>query len=458
MNNRLLIGAIVSLGIAWAGAASAQDQIWLKDRRFTEGMGVRAGDLELHPGLAAEAGYDSNYFLRSSKYPAPNGPIGALRFRLTPSLALSTISQQRREGDGGAGEPPKLTFRAGAAATYNELIATNSDYSSQVSSQRNVGWLANLSLAILPQRPWGADLFADFTRTVQPSTDPDNNFNRMDARFGGGVIWTPGGGMFDWRLGYQYTLSYFEDTLFRSLSTGEHQANTKGRWRFLPRTALMYDATLGFLRYNNPDPGRLNSTPVRARLGMNGLITQSFGVLAMAGWGSSFYTGAANAQQFDSIIAQAELTWFITANPSTDPAAASQALSSISVGYVRDFVNSYISDFYRSDRFYARASYFAGGKFLLQAEGGAAMHAYSTAYDQNRNALGTGGFNETRVDATAFGEYRFADSFGVNATLRYTANLNDVRITLPGAAGQPATTAYLDWTRVEAYLGLRWFL
>jgi hypothetical protein len=315
-----------------------------------------------------------------------------------------------------------------------------------------VGGLANLSLAILPQRPWGGDLFGDFTRTVQPSTDPDNNFNRLDARFGAGIIWTPGGGVFDWRLGYQFTLSYFEDTLFRSLSTTENQANTKGRWKFLPRTAVLYDATLGFVNYTNRDPGRLNSTPVRARLGLNGLVTQSFSLLAMAGWGSSFYTGAGNAQQFDSVIGQAELTWFLTANPVTDPAAASQALSSLSVGYLRDFVNSYISDYYTRDRFYAKVSYFAGGKFLLQAEGGAALHSYSTPFDQTRAPLGTGGFKETRVDATAFTEYRFADSFGVNGTVRYTANLTDATFSIQG---QPA---YLDWNRIEAYLGLRWFL
>jgi len=41
-------------------AASAQTQLlsqpdspqWLKDRRYAEGIGVRAGDLEIHPGIA----------------------------------------------------------------------------------------------------------------------------------------------------------------------------------------------------------------------------------------------------------------------------------------------------------------------------------------------------------------------------------------------------------------------
>lgn len=49
----------------WARPAAAQG--WLKDRRYQEGAGIRAGNLELHPGVGGEIGYDSNWFLRTSK-------------------------------------------------------------------------------------------------------------------------------------------------------------------------------------------------------------------------------------------------------------------------------------------------------------------------------------------------------------------------------------------------------
>ena len=48
--------------------------------------------------------------------------------------------------------------------------------------------------------------------------------------------------MFDWRLGYEYGLTYFEEQDFQSLSNTYNQVNTRGRWRFLPRTAFLYDA------------------------------------------------------------------------------------------------------------------------------------------------------------------------------------------------------------------------
>src|SRR5262245_34185360 len=119
--------AVLALAFGYSTAASAQEQIWLKDRRYTEGPGIRSGDLELHPGVAGEFGYDSNYFLRSDKDQPPNAPVvGTLRLRITPSFSLATISPQRREAEGGGTEPPKVTFRAGVAASYSEYIATNS--------------------------------------------------------------------------------------------------------------------------------------------------------------------------------------------------------------------------------------------------------------------------------------------------------------------------------------------
>jgi len=436
--------AVLGLGLGYSSAAFAQDQVWLRDRRYTEGIGIRAGDLELHPGIAAEFGYDTNYFLRSKN----EGEIDTFRLRITPSFSLATISPQRREAEGGgAPEPPKVTFRAGVAASYSEFIATKSENQDALSKQRNVAGLGNLQLNILPGRPWGGDLYADFLRSVQPSDDPNFNFNRINARFGGGLVWTPGGGMFDWRLGYEYGLTYFEDTAFRHFSNDQHQINTRGRWRFLPRTAFMYDASVAFVHYNNgPTAGQLDSDPVRARLGLNGLVTPSFALLAMVGWGSSFYKGA-NAQQFDSVIGQAELKWFITPNPGLDPAGATLSLSTAAIGYLRDFYNSYLGDYFVRDRGYVNFTHFFGGRFLLVVDGGLASVRYPTVYNENRAEIHSA-FGTLRAHASLFGEYRIADTFGINTTFRYTSNITDVRI----------NNDELGWKRFEVFIGARWFM
>src|SRR6516164_5184895 len=109
MNLRLILGASLSTVLV-AGTASAA-QPWLSDRRYGEGLGLRAGNFEFHPSVAAEIGYDSNYFQRADTTD-PNvidskaqtngaGAVDAWRFRVTPSLTLKTVSEGRRTDPNG---------------------------------------------------------------------------------------------------------------------------------------------------------------------------------------------------------------------------------------------------------------------------------------------------------------------------------------------------------------------
>src|SRR5687768_7246022 len=119
---------VLSAAVFCSAHAVAQSQPWLGDRRFGGGIGVRAGNFELHPGIAGEVGYDSNFYQSSGRVTpagqtvlvppefqatAPGGgalggvgffnepSVGVLRFRVTPSLSLKTLGPQRTEGDGG---------------------------------------------------------------------------------------------------------------------------------------------------------------------------------------------------------------------------------------------------------------------------------------------------------------------------------------------------------------------
>src|SRR5215472_12256801 len=112
----LTLAVALALGVPLLAPSSAHAQEWLKDRRYQEGPGYRTGDLEIHPGLGGEVGYDSNWFLRTDKNPRINGcpgecPQGTPVMRITPSLALSTLSPQRKEGDVNY-TPPAINFRA----------------------------------------------------------------------------------------------------------------------------------------------------------------------------------------------------------------------------------------------------------------------------------------------------------------------------------------------------------
>jgi hypothetical protein len=65
-------------------------------------------------------------------------------------------------------------------------------------------------------------------------------------------------------------------------------------------------------------------------------------------------------------------------------------------------------------------------------------------------------FTNFRTDATLFGEYRFTDSFGLNATLRYSSNIGNT--ILPVTEGPNSATYAMEWERFEAYLGVRFFM
>lgn len=453
MKFRLTLAATLLLG-ALPLKAYAQ-QPWLADRRYGEGIGVRVGNLELHPGVSGEVGYDSNYFLRASQ----EDPLAAYRFRITPSISLATLGPQRREGGSSSG-PAAVMFRAGAYVSYNELIAADPAHSTEMSNQRHLDVGSDLSLNLFPKGRVGVDSYAAFVRMVQPSnaTDVQDSFNRDSVRLGAGATWRPGGGLFDWRLGYEFLYNYFESAPFTPLNNYQSTVNMRGRWRFLPRTALLYDGGYTWINYARPVE-QSNGTVVRSRIGMNGLVTTNLSLLGMVGWAGTFYDARANQapQQFDSVTGQAEVKWFIGGQALDG--AAPVGLSWAALGYTRDVSNSYLGNFYQRDRGYVGISYLLGGVFVASLNAGLANIAFPRSYFPRSPVVQHEPFSEQRFDATLFGEYRLSDTFGVNATVNYNKNLTDQYIpTNQAALNDPNQRDYLAFEQWQAFLGVRWFL
>lgn len=470
MKPSVFFSTVVCGLVALPTLASAQEQAWLRDRRYTEGPGYQVGDFEIHPGVALELGYDSNYLRRDSA--TLGGPDGALRFMFTPSLSFSTLGAQRRESAPSV-TPPSLTFKGGVSLTENGFVGVNGPDPKSVTGLEAPAVNLDLALGILPGRQWSGYLTGGFARALTPSPEglttsagstagAATSYNRDVPQIGAELAWTPGAGLFEWRLGYQFTGTLFEQ--LGQLSNLQNEIQTRGRWRFLPRTSLVYDARFDFINYTNGDPGnpdpKRGSHPIRARLGLNGLVTSSFAVLAMVGWGASFYDAPpANAapiapiSNFDSVIGQVEVKWYLTPNPSADPAATSLTLSSISVGFLRDFYDAYLGQtYFERDRGYATLSYFFNGRFLLVVDGGAAPIIYP-AMTINKTAISP--FTDIRIDGSLFGEYRLKDSFGINASVRYNENISSTSVP-SGIVGVPPQN--LSYREVEAYLGVRWLM
>jgi hypothetical protein len=478
MKSRFLFAA---LGVAYVSHASTTfAQAFLSDSRLVEGKGIKTGNFELHPGLAAEGGYDSNYFqasgvvtrnataLNGANPVAVNEPvIDAWRLRITPSLSL--LSRGARVSQEGGGQMPDLTLTANAAASYNALWANDSKYSNEVTNQDDVGVTAGAALNVFPARRWGGDLGVNYNRIIEASNDPEisNAWKRDNVRGGAGISFRPGGGLFSARVGYAINATLFESSDFTSLDNVQHTLQLGTSWKFLPRTALIYRGNITWLNYTNNGPKSLGEGQTfDSVIGMNGLISNYFGLLGMIGWAGSFYTTNAGAvQNFDSIIGQAQVTWY--PNPQRQLPGASTppvGLSSVALGYTRSFGPSYLGTYYQRDRGYLNTVYFFAERFVLSLAGGLShITRPPTFFDANNFAgsdLQAPESEENRVDALAFLEYRLGPTVGINATFRYDAELEHRVYALgpQAAAGQLVQGDDLKFNRYQALLGVRWFL
>jgi hypothetical protein len=418
-------------------------QAWVGNPDFSEGVGIRAGNFELHPGIGAEFGYDSNYF-RSS---AEEGVIDVFKLRITPSITLNTLRGARRN----ATKPADIVFMAGAHVAYSEVFPAGAEQVAGT-NKHAIGFGGDTKLQVFPARKVGFDLSANYLRVVQTDGSSDDlageGFNRGTARGGGGVTWRPGGGQFEWRVGYAGTYNYFEGKSFDYLANFQHDFNTRGRWRFLPRSALLFDSNYVLVRYRGNTP-QTDGDIVRTRVGFHGLVTYHLSLMGLVGWASSFYRTngdvSIQARQFDSMIGQAEARWLIQPRPDLDAATIATGLSSIAVGYARSFSNSYQGSFYQRDRGYVQFSAYLLGALVGGLDFGVSRVAFPAARGgiTNRN---DDGFKQLRLDARAFAEYRLTDTFAVNGTVHYD-QVNSDRVAQED----------LSYSRWQAFVGVRYF-
>jgi hypothetical protein len=469
--------ALPAIALSWSSSAAAQG--WLADRRYTEGPGIRTGDLELHPGIGGEIGYDSNWFIRSNATgPNANGqpivnstpilpPTDAGVIRITPSLYLSTLGQQRLEGgEGGRVEPRFVTFHGGASATGMIFIGK------EMENQHNVAISSDARVDFNAGRPIGAGLFATYGRVIQPQVvgRPDLSFNRDNITAGAEVVGMPGGGTFDVRGSYQLTAQLFEQSEGVPYSSLTHQVGIRDRWRFRPRTALFSETTLSWVDYPNADRSVLylnNSTPVSTRFGLTGLLNDRFGVLVAAGYSGTFFENpnAPSSTQYDGFSGQAQGTFYLGQGAGADePGQGTLLLSTVSLGVSRDYQISLLGNFYTANRLYGKLEYWFAGRTVIRLTGYGEMMQYPQVFINNgAGAAPTpatpGDFTNWKVGGDLFAEYRFSQTFGLNTTISYVQEFSDTQLPAGSLPGQPAVLGVYDlnYSRFQAFLGARYF-
>src|SRR6185436_6775414 len=182
--NKTAFAASVLAIVGWESVASAQQSLpaapnegvytpgmsnWISDKRIRDGQGIRVGEFEMHPGIGAQIGVDTNYFMRTDKMGFVNSdPKISPVMRITPSFFMMTAPPEGKPG--GNSEMPKVGIQLGAALSYNEFFGVLTP------EQRNVGANVFGRADFLPGRPFAVGVFGLFNRTINPnpSGNPDN--------------------------------------------------------------------------------------------------------------------------------------------------------------------------------------------------------------------------------------------------------------------------------------------
>lgn len=424
---------LLALGAQLSSSAHVSAQ-WLPDRAYTEGPGFRVGDLELHPGVAARAGYDTNVFRQPGTAAFPEK--GAAMLGITPHLHVSTLQRQRRsQGEDAAGEgatpPPPVTFDLGVAATYFQYFKLKS-------VPKNVDLDFDGSLSILPERTFGLDVGASYERSARPFTarlNGESNIRYAVDRVRPALTLRgqSKGGVLQGRIGFAPFLTIYEGDAFKYLDQNQYGVPASLAWKFLPNTALVFDAVYGFSDYTHPNRG---STPsvflsdshrFQSRLGLNGAITPRFAVRAMAGYAVVFQKESALDDREDA-VAEAALTYGWTPSDNFE------------LGYQRTLEVSALSGWTQLDRGYAKLGTLIAGRLMLKLEAGVAHVNYGRllAPDAVTGSRPLGTDNDTsrddiRIDGGVHAEVRATNWLAFLADFNALVNITDFEYDRPGS-------------------------
>ena len=308
----------------------------------SEGPGIKISDsLVLHPGIQIGAGFDSNLFAAAS------GAIGAAYFMARPHLALSTLPPQRL-GD----SPRTLEFRLHLAAGLRLPFALGGANQSEIlKNNYSVDVDGGIALSFFPRGAYAFDILANYARTSQlPWAISSNrsNINRDNARLALGLKLRPGGRRFEILIQYVPGLSMFESPTIsgergyteKNLVTNDIQLRLA--WKFFPKTALYLNAHESIQTYVSPGCSTPpNSYPVRAVLGMIGLITTKLSVDVNVGYGNTLIPSgnAAGNCGYDAatdhkVVASLVVNWRPT------------LLTNLQLGFRQDFGPALVGRYY----------------------------------------------------------------------------------------------------------------
>jgi hypothetical protein len=423
----------------------AQAQGWLPDRNRTEGRGIKAGPLVLHPGIGAEIGWDSNVFLAEHE-PVDRAEDSAI-LRVSPHFNFNT--------PGGT----KLTFNGGVNASVRRYFAT-----SQSDEPLTIGIGEHLKLVWRPVPVFDFEVFQDLKRTAVPFTDPGDpasprspstNFGRNQIGVGTRLQLSTATRLLKFGVGYRFDFDVFDSNLFDANDAKAHTISADSSWEFLPKTAVFWGSKLRLRAYDTPDsPGlgeRNDSTDTNTRIGINGALTDRIGFTLAAGYGAGFYEDDGD---HENVLAQVEARWKL-----------SETINWM-LGYDRSMTPSYLGNSMDTDRIKTALSAMFARVFVLGLNADLTflsfgpdddLIALEIAEDMSltRSSAPSADRDDLHLMTNLSGEYRFTDWFALTGEVGYSQNFTTYVYPTGDAMSDPDPA---KWRRFEAWLGVRAFL
>jgi hypothetical protein len=453
MNRRLaLIAALMAFMSARRAAAQAapaqqpdltigyQGLPYKATGESNTGINLAEG-MMLHVGAGVEAGYDSNVFYSNS-----TDVGGVLSSGIIRTTAFAELTNSARDASAPA---TSVNYNVRAGLVYRLYTSDNPDvekYRSAFMPTAGLGlgtssghWTFQLSDSFIRlQDP----PYVGITVGAAPITR-DSNLASVQAG------WSPGGGRISAMLRYTNTIDVFEqDSGFSYASSLDNQLILDVSWKWLPKTALFFEANQGWITYLNDttpvvqggatvDTRKSSSYPLRLYVGLRGLITQRVSALIALGYVDAFYaSGASNSGILGSTYVDAQVSY----SPSM--------LNRLTVGFHQDIVNSVISNFYYESAFYASYVQQLAGRLAIDLSGRLSHRIYEdllfdTTHSRTDNTITVGATLDYFVRNWAY--------LGVGYSL--LSNLSDYHLPAGPGGGEGASVEYTK-NQVFARLGI----
>jgi hypothetical protein len=456
MNRRLaLIAALMAFMSARRAAAQTQGAVqqgevsigyqglpYKASNESSTGVNLAEGML-LHLGAGVEAGYDSNVF-----YSSPSDTGGVISSGIIRVTTFGELTNSTRDATVAR---PSVAYSLRAGLVYRLYTSDNPDvekYRSAFMPTAGLGlgttsghWSFQLtdSFIRMEDPPYAA--ISGSTAGSAPITR-DSNLASVQAQ------WSPGGGRISGTLRYNNTIDVFEqDSGFSYASSLSHQLVLDLSWKWLPKTALFFEASQGWITYLNStsdaemaalmDGRKSSSYPLRIYVGLRGLITQKMSAMVALGYIDAFYaSGTSNSGFLGSTYADAQISY----SPSL--------LNRLTVGFHQDIVNSVISNFYYESAGYASYVQQFAGRVALDLSGRLSHRIYEDLlFDPTHSRT------DNTITAGATLDYFIRNWAYAGVGYSLLANLSDYHLPAGPAGGEGASVEYTK-NQVFARLGI----